>query len=1374
MVAVLTEHEEARLAALRRLDILGTAPEPHFDMLVQLAAQICQTPIALLTLVAEEYQWFKARIGLKIESTARADSFCAHAILQPSITMVVEDTFLDHRFAANPLVTGDPHIRFYAGAPIITADGFPLGTLCTLDRTPRQLTPAQLEALKLLSQLAGNHLELHQHHRQHLAFFLSTLDRTGDGIALINQEGGVLYQNQTFEQLLGYSIDELNVTGALSRLFANQSDYHALLATMQADTIWQGELFLYTGAGEARPVELKVAPISAQQNHFAGYLCTLKDIADRRAAEESLRQSEMRFSKIFNASPVAISLIDATTGKCLEANERFLQLIERSREEVMGRSLFNLELWPALHFIPELMDSLQEQQSLSGCEIQLNTKQGRARTGLASLELLEVDGRPCVLAMIEDITERKRWENQLARQHKFEGALYQIGLDLLQRRDLDSLLQAIVENCAIALDAPLAELMLLEDDELVVRASTANLAHLRGEHVARWQARLSWQAYDTRRPVILDDYATWPYRRPTYQSVELHATADFPILLNERCIGVLALGRTAPQNVFTPDDEHRGIMFSQLAALALDNTLLYAEAQRELAERRQSEEALLASEEKYRSLVESTDSLLVMVDTRGCILYANRSAAHLFGMTPASLLGKLLAEISPLHMLTSLQADIQQVLTTNKGFTTEQTSTLGTANHWYRVSIQPIRDGSSSPVGVLINAVDISEHKEMEQSLQRRLMLEQLVAAISTKFISLSADRADEEIQQLVAALGEFAGADRSYLFRLADDGSVAANTHEWCVEGIEPFIHTMPEFSIADYSWSLGMILRNEVVHIPRVADLPAQAHNEKISFEAQSIQSLLIVPIFSKRGTIGYLGFDAVRRERSWSPEDIILLKLAGEVLASAFERWHVDGEIQELNRSLERRVAERTAETQRQASAMDATREGMAIIQQQCFVYVNRAYAELHGYSPDDLVGQEWKALYSADIHNSPLLRVNLRAGESWTGIATGRRKDGASFTVEVSLSANAHGLIVAERDVTARIQAELEVKQAEARYRSLFENAPVMYLTTRNMDGVPTITSCNKHLLATLGYSRDELVGQWLGTIYAPEAIDQMVDGYLRALTGVIVDEERRLRTRDGRILTTLLRARPEQDATGETIGTLAMFVDITALKQTEKRLRRLSEQLRTLAHYQESVREDERKSVARDIHDELGQMLTALKMDVVWLGKQLPGAEPRLLAKIDAMSQLVSMTIKSVQRISSELRPGLLDTLGLMAAVEWHLQEVQARSELTCRATGTVPQAVEVENGLKTALFRIFQEAVTNVIRHAQASLVEVRLETVGGLFRLTIQDDGIGIKPDKLSAPHSLGLIGMRERLHPWGGEIEFQQRVPSGTTVCVSVPYQV
>ena len=158
MVITKPANEEARIAALDKYAILDTDPEQSFDDLTLLASFVCNTPIALISLVDEDRQWFKSRIGIEASETSREIAFCSSAILQPDV-FVVPDALADDRFRDNPLVVSDPHIRFYAGAPLINEDGYALGTLCVVDRAPRELAPDQKEALKALSRLVLAQME---------------------------------------------------------------------------------------------------------------------------------------------------------------------------------------------------------------------------------------------------------------------------------------------------------------------------------------------------------------------------------------------------------------------------------------------------------------------------------------------------------------------------------------------------------------------------------------------------------------------------------------------------------------------------------------------------------------------------------------------------------------------------------------------------------------------------------------------------------------------------------------------------------------------------------------------------------------------------------------------------------------------------------------------------------------------------------------------------------------------------------------------------------------------------------------------------------------------------------------------------------------
>jgi signal transduction histidine kinase len=217
------------------------------------------------------------------------------------------------------------------------------------------------------------------------------------------------------------------------------------------------------------------------------------------------------------------------------------------------------------------------------------------------------------------------------------------------------------------------------------------------------------------------------------------------------------------------------------------------------------------------------------------------------------------------------------------------------------------------------------------------------------------------------------------------------------------------------------------------------------------------------------------------------------------------------------------------------------------------------------------------------------------------------------------------------------------------------------------------------------------------------------------------------------------------------------------------LKESNEQLRQLAAHLQSVREEERTNIARDIHDELGQALAALKMDIVWLSEKY-GDHTQIAAKGKSMETIINETILAVKRISSELRPALLDHFGLGAAMEWQAEEFHKRSGMQCRIA-LDPCDLSVDMNHAIVLFRIFQEALTNVIKHAKATEVDAVLTLEDDRIVLVINDNGVGIPDCHVSGSSSFGLIGMRERLYTLGGTIMVNGKKNRGTTLTVVIP---
>jgi signal transduction histidine kinase len=246
----------------------------------------------------------------------------------------------------------------------------------------------------------------------------------------------------------------------------------------------------------------------------------------------------------------------------------------------------------------------------------------------------------------------------------------------------------------------------------------------------------------------------------------------------------------------------------------------------------------------------------------------------------------------------------------------------------------------------------------------------------------------------------------------------------------------------------------------------------------------------------------------------------------------------------------------------------------------------------------------------------------------------------------------------------------------------------------------------------------------------------------------------------------------KDNKGKTIYLSATLIDITDRKKAEVEFKRSYKQLQALTEYLHQVRENERTLIAREIHDQIGQVLTALKFDISWIKSKLPKKNHSLAEKIISMNELIEKAIKTTKEISAELRPSILDDFGLEAALEWYSDEFQNRTGIICEIKTDFKQ-LKLDKNRSTAIFRIFQESLTNIARHANATKVKVNVKAMKNNLELKIIDNGKGITEEQINDSHSLGLIGMRERLMLLKGKLKISGVTNKGTTVVATIPLE-
>lgn len=358
-----------------------------------------------------------------------------------------------------------------------------------------------------------------------------------------------------------------------------------------------------------------------------------------------------------------------------------------------------------------------------------------------------------------------------------------------------------------------------------------------------------------------------------------------------------------------------------------------------------------------------------------------------------------------------------------------------------------------------------------------------------------------------------------------------------------------------------------------------------------------------------------------------------------------------------------------------------------------------------------------------------------------------------------------------EIRERQRAEAVLRESEARFRALVDTAP---LGIPILSGDGRFTYLNARLLGMLGYERKEMLGKELLSFVHSEDTERVqlaVRDLAHGVRSTATVRHRFLR-KEGRPIWCESSFSSVGDGRGNLRSCIAMVRDIEQRKAYEDELEASRQRLRLLSQRLLSIQEEERRRIAREIHDELGQALTALKYDVSWLNQRRGKRDEETSVKLRKMDELIDGTIRSVRRISADIRPAVLDDLGLVSAIEWLVQEFRARSGIRCHLEIGLDDP-DVPKAAATTVFRVAQEAMTNVLRHAGATRLDIRLHQRGGRLRLEIVDNGKGITEDQISSATSLGLIGIRERAHHLSGEAEIGRAMPRGTFVRLEIPLE-
>ena len=347
-----------------------------------------------------------------------------------------------------------------------------------------------------------------------------------------------------------------------------------------------------------------------------------------------------------------------------------------------------------------------------------------------------------------------------------------------------------------------------------------------------------------------------------------------------------------------------------------------------------------------------------------------------------------------------------------------------------------------------------------------------------------------------------------------------------------------------------------------------------------------------------------------------------------------------------------------------------------------------------------------------------------------------------------------------------------QESEARYRTLATNLPGMVFQLRLEQDRPLLTYASEGCMLLLALHPEQVCADASLFTRMIEAEDRarLEAALLRSrLDNSTVNWDGRIRFASGEIKWINMRAAPRQDAVGERLWE-GIMSNVTHSKRTEAELRESRQQLRELQLHLERVREEERERIARDIHDVLGGNLVAIKIEASLLESKLESHPQALRARVRSIAQLIDDAIATSGRVARELRPGILKEFGLPAAIECQAEDFSQRTGLPCRCEHMDYDA-QVSEDASIAMFRVFQEALTNIAKHARASCIEVSMSREDGAMLLRIRDDGRGIEAGDLNKPKSFGLRGMRERMASLGGSAQIGPCAEGGTEVILRAP---
>jgi len=1282
-----------------------------------------------------------------------------------------------------------------------------------------------------------------------------TLHSIGDAVITTNKHGLINDMNRVAEELCGWKLadakrkrlkDVFEIIHADTRLEAH-TDLEEALNNTEITEISNHKILISKHKSNYQ-IEGTVSPIKNKEDEIVGNVLVFSDVTEKNKIEEKLRESEKKYSILFQESPDAYLTI--SDGVIVDCNKETEKLLRSKKNEIIGKSPQALSpqfqpngvasaiaaaeyMEKALKLGKHTFDWLHSR--FDGSELFVEV----------TLAAMELDGKQTFFVTWRDVSKRKHAEEMLLNERLLLRTLIDNVPDAIYTKDLEC--RKTLANTAdlINLGAETEQEVLNKNDfdffpvEIAEKFYADDLQVLKlGKVVIN---REEYLKAETGEPKWL-------------------LTSKLPIYnKNKQIVGLLGIGRDITIRRKTEQALRESESF-------LKETQIIAKLGSYSFDIKTNQ---WAGSEVFDSIVGTDDTCPKTLDTWLKIIHPDCLEMMMDYFT-----NEVIGQKQPFNKE-------YKIISINDG-----------VEKWVHGIGELIFNDKGEALKMIGTIQDITDLKKTEIALEEQLRFQQILMDISSEYINLPLDKIESTIQISLRNMAEFVGADRAYIFDYQMNAKLSNNTYEWCAADVIPNIDKLKTIPISKMI-GFDKHQKGEIVDISSPSDLK----NEELKqwWETQNLKCFITIPMMLNGNSIGFVGFDSLKKIHLYSDNEKRLLKTFAQMLVNIHLRRTVDESLQN-ERLLLRTVIDNIPDT---IYAKDLNLKK---------TLANKAELELLGVSSEaEVLGKTDAAFYDAAFANRAM-DIDVEIIETETphfnceGSFVDRNNQKRWFLSSKLPLRNKDnqiiGLVGIGHDITNRKSAEEALRKSEEKYRNIFENVQDVFFQL-NLAG--QVFEVSPSITKLYGYDREDIIGHAISDFYA-SSIDESLDITALINQQRVSDFELKLKTKNGGVKSTLLNAQVIFNSDGQpdhidgTIrdisirkkaeeamleserkfrsilenspfhiwasdGKVYTFVnktycsftgleeeemtltnvwrnhlhpddydkankiwldawkhkkehynffrlrnkdgvyrdisshvvpifneqnqflhfqgfniDVTERNQADVALNNSQQELKKFAAHLQSVREEERIMLAREIHDELGQILIAIKIDTGLLKQKTlkivdNSNYSEILTKFDALSGLVDNTIKTTRKIMTDLRPEVLYLLGFVEAAKLHISKFQERHAIICRFKTEIPK-LELNEQHSVALFRILQEALTNIVKHANATEVSIVIAQIDPSLIMEITDNGVGIDQNQKVRTDSYGMIGMKERVFLLEGKLTITGRPGKGTTVKVTLPY--